>query len=133
MKLEKLYIKGFRNFKETTVKFNNQSLIIGANDVGKTNLLYALRILLDRGFSDYDLDLKDSDYYAYDETDEVVIIAYFSEITEECIVSRMKGDIGEDSKLVIKYVSQKVNLINSSVARVLKIYESILLHIIANV
>ena len=25
MKLEKLYIKGFRNFKETTVKFNNQS------------------------------------------------------------------------------------------------------------
>lgn len=45
----------------------------------------------------------------------------------------MKGDIGEDSKLVIKYVSQKVNLINSSVARVLKIYESILLHIIANV
>lgn len=77
MKLEKLYIKGFRNFKETTVKFNNQSLIIGANDVGKTNLLYALRILLDRGFSDYDLDLKDSDYYAYDETDEVAIIAYF--------------------------------------------------------
>lgn len=133
MKLEKLYIKGFRNFKETTVKFNNQSLIIGANDVGKTNLLYALRILLDRGFSDYDLDLKDSDYYAYDETDEVVIIAYFSDVTEECIVSRMKGDIGEDSKLVIKYVSQKVNLINSSVARVLKIYESILLHIIANV
>lgn len=100
MKLEKLYIKGFRNFKETTVKFNNQSLIIGANDVGKTNLLYALRILLDRGFSDYDLDLKDSDYYAYDETDEVVIIAYFSDVTEECIVSRMKGDIGEDSKLV---------------------------------
>ena len=107
MKLEKLYIKGFRNFKETTVKFNNQSLIIGANDVGKTNLLYALRILLDRGFSDYDLDLKDSDYYAYDETDEVAIIAYFSDVTEECIVSRMKGDIGEDSKLVIKYVSQK--------------------------
>lgn len=107
MKLEKLYIKGFRNFKETTVKFNNQSLIIGANDVGKTNLLYALRILLDRGFSDYDLDLKDSDYYAYDETDEVVIIAYFSDVTEECIVSRMKGDIGEDSKLVIKYVSKK--------------------------
>ena len=73
MRLKTLYIKGFRNFKEVTVNFNNQSLIIGANDVGKTNLLYALRILLDRGFSDYDLELKDSDFYAYKDTNEVVV------------------------------------------------------------
>lgn len=64
MRLKTLYIKGFRNFKEATINFNNQSLIIGANDVGKTNLLYALRILLDRGFSDLDLELKESDFYA---------------------------------------------------------------------
>ena len=50
MRLKTLYIKGFRNFKEATINFNNQSLIIGANDVGKTNLLYALRILLDQAF-----------------------------------------------------------------------------------
>lgn len=107
MKLSKLYIKGFRNFKEVTVNFSDQSLIIGANDVGKTNMLYALRILLDRGFTDYDLELKDSDFYAYDDTDEVVIKAFFENITEDCILSRMKGDIGDDGNLVIKYVAKK--------------------------
>lgn len=107
MKLSKLYVKGFRNFKEATVNFNNQSLIIGANDVGKTNLLYALRILLDRGFSDLDLELKESDFYAYEETNEVIITAFFEDIKEECILSKMKGDISGDGKLVIKYQATK--------------------------
>lgn len=107
MRLKTLYIKGFRNFKEATINFNNQSLIIGANDVGKTNLLYALRILLDRGFSDYDLELKDSDFYAYEDTNEVVIKAFFEDIKEECILSKMKGDISGDGKLVIKYQATK--------------------------
>lgn len=107
MRLKTLYIKGFRNFKEVTVNFNNQSLIIGANDVGKTNLLYALRILLDRGFSDYDLELKDSDFYAYKDTNEVVIKAFFEGINEECILAKMKGDIGGDGSLVIKYRAEK--------------------------
>ena len=39
MQLKTLYIKGFRNFKEVTVNFNEHSLMIGANDVGKTNLI----------------------------------------------------------------------------------------------
>jgi putative ATP-dependent endonuclease of OLD family len=41
MRLEKLRIKGFRNFNDTEIVFQEKSLIIGANDVGKTNLLYA--------------------------------------------------------------------------------------------
>lgn len=107
MRLKTLYIKGFRNFKEATINFNNQSLIIGANDVGKTNLLYALRILLDRGFSDLDLELKESDFYAYDETNEVIITDFFDDIKEDCILSKMKGDISGDGKLVIKYLATK--------------------------
>lgn len=107
MRLKTLYIKGFRNFKEATINFNNQSLIIGANDVGKTNLLYALRILLDRGFSDLDLELKESDFYAYEETNEVIITAFFDDIKEDCILSKMKGDISGDGKLVIKYLATK--------------------------
>lgn len=38
MLLQKIYIKGYRNFKEVTVNLNKNSLVIGANDVGKTNL-----------------------------------------------------------------------------------------------
>ena len=102
MRLKTLYIKGFRNFKEATINFNNQSLIIGANDVGKTNLLYALRILLDRGFSDLDLELKESDFYAYEETNEVIITALFDDIKEDCIISKMKGDISEHRNIIIK-------------------------------
>lgn len=107
MRLKTLYIKGFRNFKEATINFNNQSLIIGANDVGKTNLLYALRILLDRGFYDLDLELKESDFYAYEETNEVIITAFFDDIKEDCILSKMKGDISGDGNLVIKYLATK--------------------------
>lgn len=107
MKLSKLYIKGFRNFKEVTVNFSDQSLIIGANDVGKTNMLYALRILLERGFTDYDLELKESDFYAYEDTDEVTIKAFFEDIKEDCVRARMKGDVGDDGSLVIKYVAKK--------------------------
>jgi len=103
MELEKLYIKGFRNFSETTVNFNSHCLIIGANDVGKTNLIYALRLLLDRGFSDYDFELKDSDFCAYTDDSEVVIRAYFINLTEECVVARLPGRISDDDKFVIQY------------------------------
>ena len=44
MRIEKLHIKGFRNFRDEEFLFQPQTLIIGANDVGKTNLLYALRL-----------------------------------------------------------------------------------------
>lgn len=106
MKLDKLYIKGFRNFQESTINFNDDSLIIGANDVGKTNLIYALRILLDRGFSDYDLELKESDYNVYGDAKEVTIRAHFSEIKEDCITARMPGKISDTGTLVIQYTSQ---------------------------
>lgn len=103
MNLDTVYIKGFRNFKESTINFNSHCLIIGANDVGKTNLIYALRILLDRGFSDYDFELKDSDFCAYDDSSEVIIKAYFSAITEECVVARLPGKLSDDGKLVVQY------------------------------
>ena len=105
MILKKSYIKGFRNFKEVTVNFNEHSLMIGANDVGKTNLIYALRLLLDRSFSDYDYELTESDFFAYEETREIVIRAYFENITEDCILARLPGKISDDGKLVLQYTA----------------------------
>lgn len=105
MQLKTLYIKGFRNFKEVTVNFNEHSLMIGANDVGKTNLIYALRLLLDRSFSDYDYELVESDFFAYEETREIVIRAYFENITEDCILARLPGKISDDGKLVLQYTA----------------------------
>ena len=52
MRIEKLHIKGFRNFRDEEFLFQPQTLIIGANDVGKTNLLYALRLLFDKSLNE---------------------------------------------------------------------------------
>lgn len=105
MQLKTLYIKGFRNFKEVTVNFNEHSLMIGANDVGKPNLIYALRLLLDRSFSDYDYELAESDFFAYEDTHAIVIRAYIDSITEDCIIARLPGKISSDGKLVLQYTA----------------------------
>ena len=48
MQLSLIKIKGFRNFSDATINFSDKTLIIGANDIGKSNLLYALRLIFDR-------------------------------------------------------------------------------------
>lgn len=103
MKLDHVYIKGFRNYKEATVNFSKSTLIIGANDVGKTNLIYALQILMDRGLSDYNFELKESDFYAYEDTKEVIIRAYLTEVVEDCVVARMPGYISNVGELVLQF------------------------------
>ena len=61
MRISKIHIKGFRNFNNEEITFQNKNLIIGANDVGKTNLIYCLRLLFDKTISERDLELSDSD------------------------------------------------------------------------
>lgn len=107
MILKQINIKGFRNYKEATINFEKNTLIIGANDIGKTNLIYALRLLLDRSFNDYALELKETDYYAFEDTNEVVITAYFESVTDECIVARLGQYISDDGRMVIQYTSKR--------------------------
>ena len=107
MLLQKIYIKGYRNFKEATVNFNKNCLVIGANDVGKTNLIYAMRLLLDKGFSDQDFELNDSDFYAYEDTQEVIIRIYFTDVTDECVIARMPGKYSDNGEMVIQYKATK--------------------------
>ncbi len=62
MRINWIHIKGFRNYVDEKIHFSQKTLIIGANDVGKSNLIYALRLLFDRSISERDLELTDSDY-----------------------------------------------------------------------
>ncbi|PTV98371.1 putative ATP-dependent endonuclease of OLD family [Halanaerobium saccharolyticum] len=103
MIISQVKLKGFRNFKNETINFNQKSLIMGANDVGKSNLLHALRILLDKSFSEVDIEPKDSDFYAYEETNELSILIKFEEVKEECVISKMKGYISDNDILYLKY------------------------------
>lgn len=103
MILSTVKLDGFRNFKKAKINLNKKSLLIGANDVGKTNLLWAIRLLLDRSLSDYDIEPKDSDFYAFEETNEFRITLYFENVIEDCVVSKLKGKISDDNKLVLAY------------------------------
>lgn len=71
MILSKLFVENFRNYKRTEIKLSNKNVVFGMNDVGKTNLLWSLRYLLDRkvrsnGFSE-------SDYYQRDISNKIKI------------------------------------------------------------
>ena len=103
MQIEKVRIKGFRNFVDEEIVFAQQTLIIGPNDIGKTNLLYALRILLDRSLSDRDFDfIYFSDYNIYSVEKEVQITLYFTDVVEDCIRSSFKGHI-KNNTFMLRY------------------------------
>lgn len=106
MKIEKVHIKGFRNFEDEEIVFQPKTLIIGANDVGKTNLLYALRILFDKAISEHDLELNDSDYNAYSNADTIEITATICDVTEDCLLSTFGGAI-KDGSVLIRYTNSK--------------------------
>lgn len=106
MKIEKVHIKGFRNFEDEEIVFQPKTLIIGANDVGKTNLLYALRILFDKSISEHDLELNDSDYNAYSNADTIEITATICDVTEDCLLSTFGGAI-KDGSVIIRYTNSK--------------------------
>lgn len=106
MRIEKVHIKGFRNYDDTTIIFQKKALVLGANDVGKTNLIYALRLLFDKTISEHDLELTDSDYNAYSATENIEITVYLCDIVEDCLLSELSGAI-KDGKTIIRYTNHK--------------------------
>tara|TARA_R110001583_G_scaffold118023_2_gene269167 strand:+ start:74 stop:1762 length:1689 start_codon:yes stop_codon:yes gene_type:complete len=108
-------IEGFRNFQHSTIKFNDKTLIIGGNDVGKTNLLYSIRLLLDKSLSDRDIEPDISDFHIKNDgnqADSFSIKIYFSEVTEDAVLSILKGHVSDDGKCVISLVADKATLDN---------------------
>ncbi|WP_242243348.1 ATP-dependent endonuclease [Bacillus cereus group sp. BfR-BA-01309] len=61
--ISKVRIKNFRNFKDETVELSHKQIIIGENNVGKTNFLRALQIILDPQLSDEDRYLNETDFF----------------------------------------------------------------------
>lgn len=106
MRIEKIHIKGFRNFNDEDIAFQGKTLIIGANDVGKTNLIYALRLLFDKAISERDLDLSDNDYNAYSGTNQIEITVTVRDVVEECLLSVFTGAV-KDGTLLIRYTNSK--------------------------
>lgn len=94
MLLKSLCVENFRNFEYVKVNLSNQNVIFGMNDVGKTNLLHAIRFLLD----------KDIRRDGFRQTD------YFRNKTEETIritleIALSDREVNDDSKYIISKVA----------------------------
>lgn len=63
MKLHRLRIQNFRNFKELDVELGDQVVIVGENKIGKSNLLHALRLVLDPSLPDSARQLQKTDFW----------------------------------------------------------------------
>lgn len=59
--IQEIKIKNFRNFENIEIKTNKKNIIIGVNDVGKTNLLYALKLVFD--YKIRNVELLESDFH----------------------------------------------------------------------
>lgn len=112
MEISSVTLKGFRNFKDAHINFNAKTLIIGANDVGKSNMLYSLRMLLDKTLSEAEIEPNELDFHLENgkSCDEFEIIIHFKEINEDAVLSVLKGSVSDSGETFIKYSAKKSDL-----------------------
>jgi len=63
VRLSRIVIKNFRNFKHLDVRLGPHAVVLGENKVGKTNLLFALRLILDPTLPDSARRLRLDDFW----------------------------------------------------------------------
>ena len=63
MKISNIKIKNFRNLKNINIDLNQHTVLVGANGSGKSNLLLALRLILDQSLSDKKRFLDSDDFW----------------------------------------------------------------------
>src|SRR5271166_4923740 len=63
MKLHRLEIRNFRNFRHLDIRIGQHAVIVGENKIGKSNLLFALRLILDPSLPDSVRQLRQDDFW----------------------------------------------------------------------
>ena len=88
MKIESIKMKNFRSYKEETeIYFDDLTVLVGKNDIGKSTILEALDIFFNDGNSVIKIDKTDLNTYASRDGDsETVISVCFSELPESIII-----------------------------------------------
>lgn len=61
--ISKVILKNYRNFKDCTVDLSHKGVIIGENNVGKTNFIKALQLILDPSLSEETRCLSEDDFF----------------------------------------------------------------------
>jgi putative ATP-dependent endonuclease of the OLD family len=63
VRIHKIRISNFRNFHSLDLSLDKHAVILGENKIGKSNLLYALRLVLDPSISDTARQLREEDFW----------------------------------------------------------------------
>ena len=67
MRISRVRIENFRNFKLLDVELGQNIVLVGENKAGKSNFIEALRLVLDPSLSDSDRQLTEQDFWDGDE------------------------------------------------------------------
>jgi len=112
LEISTLHLVGFRNFSDALINFSPSTLVIGSNDIGKSNMLHALRILLDKSLSESDIEPSELDFHIapHGVSDVAEITIKFSEIQEDAVLSILKENVSDDGESYFKYVAKKSDL-----------------------
>lgn len=113
MEISSLHLEGFRNFSDSIINFKENTLVIGSNDIGKSNMLHALRILLDKSLSETEIEPSELDFHidSHSSTsDKAIITIRFNRITEDAVLSILKENVSDDGETIFRYVAQKSDL-----------------------
>ncbi len=113
MKIEQIHVVNYRNFSNAIVNFTSSTLIIGANDVGKTNLIHGIRLLLDKSLSERDIEPSETDFHISDDgqqAEEFSITIGFDDVKEDAVLSILKGHVSDDAKTVFKIIGHRKSL-----------------------
>jgi len=63
LRISRITIKNFRNFADLNVMLGEHAVIVGENKIGKSNLLHALRLVLDPSLPDSARKLREEDFW----------------------------------------------------------------------
>ncbi|TAK28181.1 MAG: DUF2813 domain-containing protein [Chloroflexota bacterium] len=63
MRISRIIVKNFRNFADLDIVLGEHAVIVGENKIGKSNLLFALRLVLDPSLPDSARRLRDVDFW----------------------------------------------------------------------
>lgn len=63
MQISRIAITNFRNFRNLDINLGEHAVIVGENKIGKSNLIYALRLILDPSLPDSARQLRREDFW----------------------------------------------------------------------
>ena len=102
LNIKTIKIKNFRGYRnETVVDFEDLTVFVGKNDVGKSTILEALDIFFNDGKGIVKIDKTDVNIYAVREDDsETIISVVFSQLPTEIIIdSTVKTSLAREYML----------------------------------